>query len=726
MRAASEFLILRCFLCIAAISAIPAFGQTSPLASSDVATPFDSGWVENTSDATAVIWSQRIQVPGAPWIRLRFSDVRLGRVTDGESSAWIRLASVHDGYAQTLHARHIGQWRSTSAYFNGDAVDVEIVAEPGSGPCRFVIETTIAGTIAGTARNLCNVLDDRLPSTDVRAARVLPVGCTSWLIDDANYCQLTAGHCVVSGNADVVEFNVPPSTSTGAIVHPPPSDQYAVDPSSLQFTPGLIDVGEDWAYFGVYENSTTLLTAYEAQGDRYSLPASVPAPADQILRKTGFGTTDSTVPAAYNLAQKTLTGPFTSRTGTWLKYPIDSSGGDSGSPVFLDGTDIAYAIHTNGGCSQIGYNSGTSIENADLQNALANPIGVCVPDYFIYNFPDGRPALVNSSGGTTTRVTLVGRNLYEVAPASGVLHFNYGDGWLTSPIQIAAPGEWNIEFPPVPCARTLEYYITFETTSGATSTSPGAAPTATYSALTGTSLTILAAFDFETASGWFVSNQSVTGGAWALGLPSGTGLFSEPTSDFDGSGQCFMTGGSTPGDDIDGGPTRLWSPAISMSAAENPVIQYARWFTNSNLDEDRLLVELANDSAVSFVESESVENSDGWVQKNVHLKDVFQAPGAVRIRFSVADNPNNSRTEAAIDAVLFLDIACAQDCLKGDINFDGVVNGRDIAPFAASLLNPPPVESPAFCAADTNDDGAITSVGDVTPFVTCLIEGPCP
>lgn len=708
------------------LSALSAFGQTAPLSSVDVATPFDSGWVENAGDTTAVIWSQRIEATGASWIRLRFSDVRLGRVIGGESLAWIRLTSVLDGHVQTMHARHVGEWRSTSAYFNGDAVDLEIVAGPHSGPCRVAVETTIAGTITGTTRNICSGTDDRVPSTDVRAARIIPIGCTGWLIDDANYCLLTAGHCVVSNNADVVEFNVPPSTGTGNIVHPPPSDQYAIDPASLQFTPGIIDVGEDWAYFGVFENSTTLLTPYEAQGDRYSLPDSVPEPTGQILRKTGFGSTDSTVPPSYNLAQKTLEGPFTDRLGTWLHYPIDSSGGDSGSPVFMDGTDIAYAIHTNGGCSQIGFNSGTSIENADLQTALANPIGVCTPRYFDYEYPNGRPSLVNSAGGTTTRVAIAGRNLYEVSPNSGILHYDFGEGWLTSPISFIATGEWEITFPPMPCAKTVNYYVTFETTSGATSNDPLNAPDATYSALTGSSMSIIAAYDFETATGWFVSNQDVQGGAWARGFPSGTGLFGEPPSDFDGSGQCYLTGITSQSDDVDGGPTRLWSPAIDMSAAVHPVVQYARWFTNSNLDEDRLLVELANNSVVTFVQAESVADSDGWTQHNVHLNDLFAAPGMIRLRFSVADNPNDSRTEAAVDAVLFLDIACDSNCMKGDVNLDGLLDSRDVAPFAEALLNPLATGSDAFCAADVNGDDAVSAAGDISPFVTCLLDGTCP
>ncbi|HPF37951.1 MAG TPA: hypothetical protein P5081_05655 [Phycisphaerae bacterium] len=714
----------RFVVCLVAALSAGAVAQTAPLASTEVATPFDSGWIENTGAEAKVIWSQRVEVVGAPWMRLRFGDVHLGR---GGSAVRLRVTSALDGYTQLLNSRSAGEWRNTSAYFNGGAVDVEIIAEPASGPCRVTVDGATVGVQAAGTRNICDGADDRLPSTDPRAARVVPVGCTAWLINDANFCQLTAGHCVVSSNADVLEFNVPPSSSTGAIVHPPPSDQYAVDPASLQYTPdGAIEVGEDWAYFGVFDNSTTGLTPYESQGDRYALADSVPAPMGQILRKTGFGSTDSTVPPSYNLAQKTLTGPFTNQIGTWLHYPIDSSGGDSGSPVFFDGSDIAIAIHTNGGCAQSGYNSGTSIENVDLQAALANPIGVCVPNYFEYDFPNGRPMLVGGSGGETTRVNVMGRNFYEVAPGSGVLHYNYGDGWLTAPLQDVSANEFDIAFPSMPCARSVDYYLTFATTTGAVSSSPFGAPSTTYSTLSGASVTILSAFDFESAGGWFVTNQTLQSGAWTLGTPTGAGLFGAPVSDYDGSGQCYLTGTLSESDDVDGGPTRLWSPAVNFSTTENPVIQYARWFTNSNQDEDRLLVELANNSAVNFVDFESVADSVGWSQRNVLLNDVFADPGTVRIRFSAADNPNNSRTEAAIDAVLFLDIGCGTSCVKGDVNLDGQVNGRDVEPFTAAILNPPAPGTDEFCAADMNSDDVVTTAGDLAAFASCLLAGGCP
>lgn len=701
---------------------------TEPLVSFETSTAHDSGWIENATDETVVLWNQRVSVPSASWLRIVFDDVQLGRTIGGRSGAHLRITSVLDGAVQTMHAEHILQWRGTSAYFNGEAVDVEIVARPNSGPCRVSIDRSIAGApSAGAPRNLCGDGDDRVLSDDPRSARILPVGCTGWLIDDGNRCFLTAGHCVASGQADVMEFNVPLSMPSGSIIHPPPVDQYAVDAASIQNQIGQLEIGNDWAYLGTFPNSTSGLTAFESQGEYFVLADTVPEPTGQTLRKTGFGSTMSPVPGEWDQAQKTMAGPFAQKTGTILRFTIDSSGGDSGSPVFVDGSDVAYAVHTNGGCdSPTDTNSGTSVEHLDLRAALEAPTGICVPDYFDFSYPDGRPQLVHIDGTTTLRVDVTPRNLYDVAVDSGLLHVDDGDGWQTTSFQSVGGSTFEATFPAVSCLRTIRYYVSFETTTGGMSADPLNAPDVTYHSLSGSELVVLASYDFESTTGWFVTNQSVTAGAWVAGMPVGMGLFGTPIADFDGSGSCYLTGNASAEEDIDGGPTRLWSPAIDMSQAENPTIRFAQWFTNSNLDEDRLSVELSNNSAVNFTEVASYAHHEEWREESIFVKSTFPTPGSIRVRFVATDNPNNSRTEAAIDSVVFMDVRCDVTCTKGDLDSNGVVDGSDIGHFVSAMLDPPPPESNEFCAADMNSDLALTIVGDLASFVDCVLGNSCP
>ena len=79
-------------------------------------------------------------------------------------------------------------------------------------------------TITGLAASDC-----------ARSARLFPVGCTAWLINDAQQCFLTAGHCFTGDVNQVAQFNVPLSDESGNVNHPGPEDQYFMDGSSLQF-----------------------------------------------------------------------------------------------------------------------------------------------------------------------------------------------------------------------------------------------------------------------------------------------------------------------------------------------------------------------------------------------------------------------------------------------------------------------------------------------------------
>jgi V8-like Glu-specific endopeptidase len=201
----------------------------------------------------------------------------------------------------------------------------------------------------------------------------MPMGCTGFMINDANRMFLTAGHCGVNSQT-VVQFNVPMSRADGSLVMPSPQDQYVVDPASVQSRDQ--GIGNDWSYFGVFPNSNTNLTPGQAQGANYTL-TNVVRNASGSVRVTGYGIVGSPVSMTMNQVQKTSTGQYLSRTGTVLGYAVDTTGGNSGSAI-IDLTDgRVLGIHTNGGCDNTGSNEGTSLDNADLRYALANPRGVC-------------------------------------------------------------------------------------------------------------------------------------------------------------------------------------------------------------------------------------------------------------------------------------------------------------------------------------------------------------
>ncbi|MDX1419073.1 MAG: T9SS type A sorting domain-containing protein [Rubricoccaceae bacterium] len=342
--------------------------QTAPLLSETRAYTLDSGThaAPEAAPTALLVFSETVRVPGAPWLRLTFREVDLGK------ESYLTVTSLHDGHEQRLDTAALAQWENTSAYFNGDALEVRLYVVPGDEDVRVAMDEVIVG-LHGGPETICDGNDERTSSNDPRAGRLLSIGCTAWLIEDGRF--ISAGHCIASaGSANVVEFNVPPSLPGGTIQHPGPEDQYTVNDPSIVFSNG--GIGNDWGLFTTAPNTQTGLTALEAQGAFFDLAQDLGPPT---IRITGYGVDDG----ADNQTQQTDNGPNAGSSGTTMRYRADTTGGNSGSPVIDDANDIAVGVHTHGGCtSSGGNNSGTSLFNAAFWQEITRdfPVAVFDPD----------------------------------------------------------------------------------------------------------------------------------------------------------------------------------------------------------------------------------------------------------------------------------------------------------------------------------------------------------
>ncbi|MFN0134175.1 MAG: hypothetical protein ACKVW3_16800 [Phycisphaerales bacterium] len=384
--------------CLAAVAGMAlcssAFAQAAPDPSRDVAVNFDSGKIFERSKTAPMgqepvrVWSQEVTVPGAPWMRLRFTgDTVLAGPNRREGGSTLTITSLRDGSTQYFDAISLPEWSYTSAIFNGEAVRVELWAVPGAGQNRVRIDNVIAGVELGGPDSICGTTDDRNPWNEPRVAR-MTTGCTGWLIsrNGAANEALSAGHCISNGQGGVLMlFNVPPSTAAGTLVAPPVEFQYPIQTASIQSV-NPAAVGEEFSRFNMNNNSNTGMSPRVAQGrGAYSLASAAPAGGVAQTTVRGFGVVNDqagipAVPSQWQQINQTHTAPYSGRVGNRINYTTDTDNGNSGSPVtqFI-GSPFAFeqaiGIHTDGFCPGT-FNSGTAIDLPALQAALNAPAGV--------------------------------------------------------------------------------------------------------------------------------------------------------------------------------------------------------------------------------------------------------------------------------------------------------------------------------------------------------------
>ncbi|MFT7617241.1 MAG: PKD repeat protein [Planctomycetota bacterium] len=379
---------------------------------------------------TGSVYRKIYHHPNAGALRVVFGAYVLG------PNDWIEVYSPTTGERHKLNNAEMTKWRGSSGFFNGDTLWIDLYLAPGSTGSFDIVSyfACMGGITSGDTsygyQTICGV-DDRIASTDNRSARFVSSnlvsggGCTIWLAS-ADGCAISAGHCFSSGSLQLAEFNCPPSLSNGSLQHPPIADQFPIDPTTVSFTNG--GVGNDWGVCRMLTNNLGQ-EAHVLHGF-HNVVASVPS-INETIRITGFGVDGG----IENQTNQTHTGPLVGNTGTALGYQVDTTGGNSGSPVINDTTGNAVGIHTHGGCSSTGTgnNSGTSTSHTGFQAALSALCNL-VPMVPVASFTNSTSMILDGQSvtfnDTTTGVPLTwdwdfdGDNITDATTASATFQYN--------------------------------------------------------------------------------------------------------------------------------------------------------------------------------------------------------------------------------------------------------------------------------------------------------------
>ena len=362
----------------------------------------------NGADRRARPVSYTITEKGATWLRLFFGNINLG------NSSSVTITSNLDGSTQTLDASDIKAWNEASAYFNGNSVTITLNVSSRDKEVGLDVVELGVGEPVLSVRSQCGSVDNRTASNDAAIGRIVPIGCTGWIITNGRI--VTAGHCTGS-RAQILEFNVPRSNPDRSIVHPPVRDQYPIGSFTTPYVRGRPET--DWAVGTVGSNSQTGLSAIQAQGKSFNVVQSAPG---NSIRITGYGTDTG----RDNQTQQTHTGPTASVNNTFVRYQTDTEGGNSGSPIIDVATGNAVGVHAYGGCrtSGTGSNYGARATIAAFWNALGlsggggNPGGCATLDFndFSINSFSNQDASGNFSIGNGGSSLTLRNNTWKYIP----------------------------------------------------------------------------------------------------------------------------------------------------------------------------------------------------------------------------------------------------------------------------------------------------------------------
>ena len=355
----------------------------------------------------------------------------------------------------------------------------------------------------------------------------------------------------------------------------------------------------------------------------------------------------------------------------------------SGGVGFVGATKVAYGCpgwnHPNDGSTQsldyyftTGCTSGDYTQGEALQTAMremytnglwaytryetfewgalwGNPnLSMGTAPAMSFSFPSGLPEGIHPPGPDVAMTLEIRNGTENYVPGSGFLCYRFDPSSSFTQVALSdlGGGMFDVTLPgPVP-GDEPEFYFTADTDGGQTITSPYGAPGSVYS-LEVCLVAEMLHDNFEDDLGWTVVNTSVAAGAWVRGVPSQGGGRGDPPNDSDGSGKCYITGNTTD-EDLDGGPTELFSPIFDLSSGDAQV-SYDRWHYNDDGD-DYLTVEISNDGGASWTLVESLLGNGGWVNVTFNVSDYVTPTGQMQMCFTSSDQPNDSVTESGLDA----------------------------------------------------------------------------
>ncbi|SDE89253.1 Por secretion system C-terminal sorting domain-containing protein [Dyadobacter soli] len=355
---------------------------------------------------TQVSWSN------TSFLRLYFKGTQLG------GSSFLVLEGT-DGARQELRSGDLDNWRYSSAYFNGQSVNVSLVAAPGDRNTVSISSIKVgngSARIAGQVVQSTKTSSGQAPFSAARSASSYPYASavgrftngseshgTGWIAPNGAIVTSSIIHTnyILNQSYDVIEFNVPPSNGT-TVNHPSPEDQYPVSTANnvqestivpYKYLEQLTSIYAGYAIIPPLANSTGLKPG-ERQQEYFRIARN---PTSSMIESMGGVQVDvlhyGVMPGSVGSGQyKTLHVSETSLMkqndylSIWVGDERDDYvlhheigvvnpgstgyGSDGGAPVTYRGSNAAIGVHVNDGIDDMAPVAMGFREN-DFRNQLA-------------------------------------------------------------------------------------------------------------------------------------------------------------------------------------------------------------------------------------------------------------------------------------------------------------------------------------------------------------------
>ena len=230
---------------------------------------------------------------------------------------------------------------------------------------------------------------------------------------------------------------------------------------------------------------------------------------------------------------------------------------------------------------------------------------------------------------------------------------------------------------------------------------------------------VIHSFPLDTNPGWRVDAD------WAFGRP--TGNAGDPSSGFTGTNVYgYNLNGAYPNNLT---PARyLTTTPLDLSGITSTRLQFRRWLGVESSSWDHARVQASTDGTnwtTIWENPTSNINETAWSLQSYDISAIADNQPRVYIRWSMGTTDSSLVFQGwNIDDIEISGIR-PDPCvgvLRGDVSFDGQIDGMDVQPFERVLMDSGGATPAERCAADCNVDGRVDA-NDVPVLVSLLLNG---